>query len=203
MSKPLLRSIIVVVSILSAGLLNSVNAQKLAIKNNLLYDVTGTPNISLELRTGERWTTELTLGFKPFPMYNPFDYRQDVDKRQKHLLIEPAMRYWICSPWAEFFVSGNAFWTHYNIGGYKMPLGLMFTEVENKRFQGDAVGAGLSAGYAWILGKRWNFEVELGVDLGYTWYDRYECAHCGILFGSEDKFFVTPKAGINFVYFIK
>jgi len=203
MKKVLLVNVALIVSLLVSCLLNGVQAQQVAVKNNLLYDVTGTPNLSLELRTGKRWTTELTLGFKPFPLYNPFDYSQDVDKRQKHLLIEPELRYWICSPFAEFFISGNVFWTHYNIGGYKMPLGLMFTEVENNRYQGDAIGAGLSAGYSWILANRWSIEAEIGVDVGWTWYDRYECIHCGANFGPEDKIFVTPKAGISLIYYIK
>lgn len=190
-----------IVSLFAISLPNGASAQSLAVKNNLIYDATATPNISLELRTGKRWTTELTLGFKPFPQFNPFDYSQDVDSRQKHLLIAPEVRYWLCSPFVGLFVSANTFWAHYNIGGYKIPI--LFKQDERRRYQGDALAAGISAGYSYILANRWSIEGELGIDAGWTWYDLYECAHCGIMFSSESQLFATPKAGISIIYYIK
>ena len=64
-----------------------------------------------------------------------------------------------------------------------------------------AVGA--FYGYSWILSPHWSIEAEGGLDVGYTWFKNYDCAHCGTYYGRDRKPFVMPKIGLNIVYNIK
>lgn len=48
-----------------SGLLG-VSAQRVALKNNLLYDATLTPNLALEIGVGPKMTVDLLGGGKPF-----------------------------------------------------------------------------------------------------------------------------------------
>ena len=55
-------------------------AQKVAIKNNLLYDATATPNLALEFALSKKTTLELGAGL------NVFDFSDN--KKFKHLLVQ-------------------------------------------------------------------------------------------------------------------
>ena len=65
----------------------------------------------------------------------------------------------------------------YNIGGidtdFKL-LGTDFSTLKDTRYQGWFVGGGIAYGYAWILGRHWNIETEIGVGYSYTRYDRFQ-----------------------------
>ena len=55
----------------------TVSAQKIAVKTNLLYDVTTTLNIGAEFRLAPKWTLDVSGN------YNPFKFGDD--KKMKHL----------------------------------------------------------------------------------------------------------------------
>jgi len=169
------------------------HAQKVALKNNLLYDATLTPNLGIDFRTGHHWTVGVSAG------YNPFTFSDN--KKWKHLLVSPEARYWLCEVFAGHFIGVNAIYSHYNVGNVKFPFGL-YPSVKEERRQGDMGAIGASYGYAWILSPRWNFELEVGADVGITHYDRYECAHCGAKLGSDKQTFMMPRLSLNFVYVI-
>mgnify|MGYP002855646910 CR=1 FL=1 len=181
---------------LTLGLLlfSSLHAQKVAVKNNLLYDATLTPNLGFEWRMSDHWTGGLSAG------YNPFTFSDN--KKWKHVLVSPEARYWFCDIFAGDFLAVNAVYSHFNVGNVKFPFGL-YPSVKTERRQGDMVAAGASYGHAWLLSPHWNFEFEVGADVGYTWFDRYECAKCGAKLGTDKKAFVMPRLSVNFVYVIK
>ena len=52
-------------------------------------------------------------------------------------------------------------------------------KLKDSRYQGWFVGAGVAYGYAWILGRHWNLEAEIGIGYSYTRYDRFRCTGCG------------------------
>lgn len=66
----------------------AVSAQHVALKNNLLYDATTTPNLALEVGLGKKTTLDLYGGYNPFTFGN--------HKRFKHWLAQPEFRYWTC-----------------------------------------------------------------------------------------------------------
>ena len=44
----------------------------------------------------------------------------------------------------------------------------------------DGLSAPVSAyGYAWVLGRHWNLEAEIGLGYSYTRYSQFKCAGCG------------------------
>ena len=63
------------------GIASFAHAQKIALKNNLLYDVTATPNLALEASIGRKTTLELGVGVNPFTFSD--------NKKFKHWLVQP------------------------------------------------------------------------------------------------------------------
>lgn len=165
-----------------------------SIKNNLLYDAALTWNAGIENRISHHWTTALNVG------YSPYKLGTNSTRRWRHLMAMPEARYWFCVPYARHFISMNAVYSHYNAARLNLP----FYSTGDYRYQGDFVGAGASYGYAIAIGKNkhWNVEFEVGADLCYTWYDKYECEHCGDELGSESKWFVLPKLGVNLAWIL-
>ena len=93
----------------------------------------------------------------------------------------------------------------FNVGGIKNNikfLGTDFSKLTDSRYQGWMAGGGISYGYAFILGRSWNLELEVGVGYNYTLYDRFECAGCGRKVEEDhEHHYVGPtKAAINLVY---
>lgn len=167
------------------------HAQQLAVKTNLLYAATTTPNIGLEARLAEQWTAGINFGLNPFTFSD--------NKKLKHLMVVPQARYWLCESFFGSFVGFNAAYIHYNVSNINFPLGL-YPGVDNQRRQGDAVAAGASWGRAWLLSPRWSIEVEAGLDLGYTWFKAYDHQQCGTLRGKDDELFLMPRLALSFAY---
>ena len=159
-----------------------VNAQRFTISNNLLYDATLTPNLRLGARLSPHWSLGLTAGYRPWPT-----------------LLAPDARYWTDSVNVHHFFGFNLIYSHYNVAEVKFPFGL-WKSVRDERRQGDLAAVGAYYGYSWPLGRYWNLETHIGLALGYTWFDRYQCGHCGKKIGSDKKVFVMPQAGVSIVY---
>lgn len=174
----------------------TVRAQDVAVKTNLLYWATTTPNLGLEMGLGERTTLALTGA------YNPWTLNKESNKKIKHWLVMPEFRYWFCERFNGHFMGLHTGYTFYNLSGVQIPF--YGRSTKDHRYQGWAAGIGISYGYSWILGKRWNLEATLGVGYAYTNFDRYECATCGKFKGKEHKHYFGPtKAGISLIYIIK
>lgn len=85
----------------------------------------------------------------------------------------------------------------------RMP-GLLPKFSEDYRYEGWAVKAGLSYGYSFVLGGRWNLEATLGLGVVYADYDKFACTVCGDRLSSGAGLHFAPtKAGITFVYMIR
>lgn len=186
-------------------------AQKVAVKNNLLIDLIQTPNISIEFGVSPKWTIGANVSYNawwhhvdgtliPFGKGNARGAQDHVQWR--HFFVEPEARYWFCSTFAGHFIGFDAFYTHFNMGNVKFPFGL-YPSLKSKRRQGDGVGIGAFYGHSWILSPHWSIEAVAGVNVGYAWFKDYECSHCGTFIKKDNKPFVAPKIGINAVYNIK
>lgn len=174
----------------------SASAQDFAVKTNALYWATTTPNLGFEVGLGRRTTLDLTGG------YNPWTLNKDNNKKWKHWMVMPEFRYWLCERFNGHFFGLHSGYAFYNISGTHIPFQDKTTE--NNRYQGWATGLGLSYGYSWILGKRWNLEATLGVGYIYTNYDKYDCVACGRFKGANKKHYFGPtKAAISIIYLIK
>ena len=142
---------------------NLVCAQDIAVKTNLLYWATSTPNIGFEFGLGKRTTLDLVGG------YNPWTLNKDDNKKIKHWMVMPEFRYWLCERFNGHFFGIHTGFAEYNISGVRIPFQNKSTQ--EHRYEGWATGIGISYGYTWILGKRWNLEANIGAGYIYTKYD--------------------------------
>ena len=174
----------------------SAKAQDVAIKTNLLYDVSATVNLGVEVGLAPKWTLDLSGNLNAWNL--------NETQRWKHWLLQPEARYWFCDKFSRHFLGFHALGGQFNIGGLENNfkfLGTDYSQLTDKRFQGYGVGAGIAYGYALMLGKHWNLEFEIGVGYIYTNYDIFECAGCGRRVGQDIHHYVgLTKTAINLVY---
>lgn len=173
--------------------LNFARAQNVTISNNLLYDSWLTPNLRVGLRLAPHWSAGLTAGYRPWPADD------QATRKLRHVLVSPSLRYWTDSVNVHHFFGANLIYSHYNVSGITFPFGL-YKSVRNERHEGDLAAIGIFYGYSWPLGRHWNIEALVGAALGYTWYNRYQCGHCGQMLEKARKMFAMPQAAINIVY---
>lgn len=179
-------------------------AQDLAVKTNLLYDASTTPNLGVEIGLARRMTGQLFYG------YNPWTYSGSGPeaKKAKHWVLMPELRWWTCSKMNGFFYGIHAMGGQFNAGNINAPVPGAFFKglnvgkaVRDSRVEGTFAGGGITAGYQWILSRHWNLEAELGVGYNHVWYDRYPCSVCGVKIGEgQTNYAGLTKAGITLMY---
>ena len=191
--KKIFVSVVLLVACMSA---DRVGAQTVALRNNLLYDATLTPNLGADIRVDSLWTIGALVGL------NAWDIDKDKNKKWRHLLISPNVRRWLGdSLFHKSYVEADLIYSHFNVGNTKIPFGL-YSGVKDRRLQGDLIALGGKYGYSWILARHWRIEAEAGIAVGYAWFKEYECATCGKQLGNGDRIFLLPQLGINVVYII-
>lgn len=180
------------------------SAQEVAIKTNLLYDATTTPNIGLEVGVGRRNTIQLFYGV------NPWSFKSDTkgEQKVKHWLLMPEYRRWICNNMTGLFFGIHAMGGQFNAGNVDLPIpGKFFSGdnlgdmVKDSRVEGTYAGGGLTIGYQWILSRHFNIEAEVGAGYDRVWYDQYPCAECGSKLSHGTTNYVgLTKLGLSLMY---
>lgn len=178
-------------------LVQEAKAQKVALKTNIVYDVTANVNAGIELGLAPKWSLDVSGNFNAWDMSH--------GRKWKHWLVQPEFRYWFCDRFSGHFLGFHLHGGQYNVGGLKNSisfLGTDFSRLSDNRFQGWFAGAGLAYGYSWILNEHWNLEAEIGFGYSYTRFDTFECVGCGRKVEEDaDHHYVGPtKAAINLVY---
>lgn len=147
------------------------SAQKVGLKTNLISDAVTSPNLGIEFRMAPKWTMDISGQMNAWNIH---------ERRWRHWMAMPEVRVWVCEAFQGSFWALHVLGGQYNVGNIdpvvKKFLGSNFSELKNHRFEGWAAGAGIGYGYAWMLGKHWNLEFELGIGWIYTRYDKYPCA---------------------------
>lgn len=172
-------------------------AQDVAVKTNLAADALANVNLGAEIGLAPKWTLDLTGEFNGWTFSH--------NRRWKHWLAMPEARYWLCDRFSGHFFGVEAHGGQYNIGGFDGRWNLFGTDarkLKDTRYQGWFVGGGVTYGYAWILGRHWNLEAEIGVGYSYTRYDRFKCVGCGkkIESGKSHNYVGPTKTAVNLVY---
>ena len=170
-----------------------------ALKTNVLYDATASMNLGVEFKIGPRLTLEAVGTYNPWTFSN--------EKKWKHILAQPELRFWFCEPFNGHFLGLHAHYAMFNVNGVKIPqiIGTgISADTDKYRYEGWLAGGGISYGYQFYLGRRWNLETTLGVGYAYIDYEKFQCGKCGT-FESEDTkhYFGLTKAGISLIYLIK
>ena len=170
------------------------HAQQVALKTNLLYDATTTPNLGVEMGVGRKSSVQLFYGL------NPWKFGHHDDVFLKHWVVNPEYRYWFCQRFNGSFVGLHAFGGEYNASKIDVPFG-WWDELKDNRMEGWFVGAGLAYGYQWVLSRHWNFEASVGVGAAYIDYSRYPCGTCGAKDDDGHKWYVGPtKLALSLLY---
>ncbi len=174
-------------------------AQGFAIKSNLAYDALAAANLGLEVGLAPRWTLDVSGNYMPWKFYN--------GNLRKHAFLQPEARFWFCDRFAGHFLGIHCHGGIYNASGAGIDdkiawLGPDFSKLKDRRYEGWFAGAGISYGYAVILGRHWNMEFEVGAGYAYFLSDVYECEKCGSKLDTDvaHHYFGLTKAAINLVY---
>lgn len=177
---------------------------QVAVKTNILYDATTTPNLGIEIGIGSKSTAQLFYGLNAWS----FDSKTHGERKAKHWLLMPEYRWWPCSKFNGHFFGVHLMGGQFNAANVDLPIpGKFFSgdnirsEVRNHRYEGDYAGLGLTYGYQWILSRHWNIEAEIGVGYDHVWFDKYECGECGgKLSDGTTNYLGVTKIGLVFLY---
>ena len=162
------------------------NCQNIAVKSNVLYDLTSSLNIGGEIKCNDTYSISSIIS------YNPWTFADN--RKMKHLLIQPELRKWFGDVFQGSFVGIQAHYARFNVGGI----------LSDYRFQGNLVGGGVSYGYQWIISKRWSMEATIGVGYARLEYDKYARGDGGEKLGHNTRNYFGPtKIGLSFIYVIK
>lgn len=171
-------------------------AQRLAVKANVLSLAAMSPDLGIEVITGERTSVSLSV----MGHYRPYGIQS------KLLTLQPEFRYWFNGrPLTREYVGVAAFAATYDMS---LPSG---NASQPNVFKGDGIALGISGGYVFNLGKRWNFELSAGAGIllfrqkQYFSGDNYEDYFVGgISAPNSSGYKLFPvKLAATFIYIIK
>ncbi len=163
-------------------------APRWAIKTNLIYDATTTINLGVEYRTGKRTSLDVSGN------YNPWTFAEG--KQWKHWMVQPEFRLWAREAFGGHFFGLHGHYVDYELN--KLPK-LFSPYMQEHGFDGSAVGAGLSYGYRWNLGRRIALEATIGAGYAYLDYDEYGEAEEPVRPVTK-HYFGPTKAGLNLIF---
>lgn len=190
------RKTLFLVGLLFCVFTSFLKAQVVSVKSNLLYDLTATVNLGVELKLSHNWTVDLSGNLNAWTLGKN-------NNKWKHFLIQPEVRYWFCSAFNRHFVGVHGLWINYNVGGLKLP----FTSsggLRTNRYRGDAYGAGVSYGYQWPLSHSWSMEANVGIGYLYMKDKSYHYQRGGAFLGNNTRSYFGPtKLGLSLIYIIK
>ena len=174
-------------------------AESVAVGTNTLYWLSATPNAGVEWAASERFSLALSFG------YNAFNFPDRTNSAGNP--ANPKLHHWSAMPegrlWLRHTFEGSYFGLHL-LGGQFNAGGLPFPRFfRDHRYEGYALGAGLSYGYVWRLGRDW----RIGASAGLGWirldYDKYNCGSCGTRLGHRVRNLAgVTKAALTIQYVI-
>ena len=183
---------LIIATILCMGVsTNEVYSQSIAVKSNILYDMTGTLNLGGEIKCDNHHSFQLNVN------YNPWELGEN--KKMKQILIQPEYRIWFDEVFTGSFIGIQAHYGQYNFGGTTP-----FTTVKNNRYQGDLIGVGFAYGHQWILSTFWSLEAGLSVGYAHLSYKKYGPAKGDAMLDKAHKNYWGPtQVSLSLIYFIR
>ena len=157
----------------------SLQAQDFSISTNLLgYANLGTLNLDASYGVARHWTVGAGV------RYNPFTFGSGAgEKSYRQRSVAAGARYWPWHIFSGWWLAGKVQAQEYSAGGFASP----------QTTEGDRLGAGLSGGYTYMLGRHFNIDLGIGVWSGMDRYVVYQCQHCGQVTDSGSKTFFLPN----------
>lgn len=171
---------------------SAASAQDFALKTNLLYWATATPNLGAEVSFARKHSAQLFYGLNP--------WKSSSGKSLRHWALQPEYRYWFCEAFNGWFVGVHGVGGEFNVGNIELPFNI-YEGTKDHRYEGWYAGGGITAGYQWMLSRHWNFEASVGLGYVYAQFDKYECGWCGEkVFSGHKNYFGPTKAALSFLY---
>lgn len=169
----------------------------LGLKTNLLYAaVTRTPNLALEIKLDRKSTLEIGGSYNPWKL----EGEEGDNKKLVHWVVRADYRRWTCERFKGHYWGAGAFFSKYNVGGYRIPT--LFKK--EYRYEGDAYGVSLTYGYHLPIHKRWGLDFSIGLGAARFSYDQFDCTWCSDSAEKRTKTYVGPtKAGVSLVFMIQ
>lgn len=165
-----------------------------ALKTNLLFDAALTVSLGAEIRLGHKTTLDIPFTHNSWGRIN--------DRQWENFSTQPGIRFWNCEAFNGFFWGAHAHYAKYNFSN--LPASFFGASMRDYRYEGHLAGAGIHAGWQWIIGKRWAIEAEAGLGYARLWYEKYACDVCGDRVGAQTQNYFGPtKAAVSLVFMIK
>lgn len=192
------RSLFVLMLLVSIS--SGLGAERVAVNTNLLYWLTTTPNIGIDMATGRHFSIAVSGGYNNTDLswFGGGRSNDGVNSKLYHWALMPEMKWWLSMPHRGAYLGLHLLCGKYNAGGLLFPKFL-----KEHRYRGNAVGAGISYGCQWHVGGNW----RVGVNVGLSWvrldYKVYMCGACGANTGRRIRNLgiVTP-VGVSLSYVI-
>lgn len=181
---------------LAAALLliaSAASAQRTSVQVNVLDIVNlGTLNAQASYGFSQHWTATLQ------GRYNNWDFgseENDNPFQNRSRGVALGARYWTWNTYSGWWFGTQARYEEYNRGG-------LFKKKETE--EGNAIGAGLSAGFSYMIAKHWNLDFGVGGWWGIANYRLYACPRCGRVLKEGTKSFVglSPdcQVSVSFIF---
>lgn len=138
-----------------------------------------TMNVEASYPIARHWSVNAAVRYNPFT-FDLGEGKEDARNRQQ--TYAAGMRWWPWNVFSGWWLAGKIQYQEYNVGGI----------VSDKTSEGDRYGAGISAGYAYMIGKHFNMEFGAGLWSGLDRYSKYSCPVCGTTESSGRKIFILP-----------
>lgn len=194
--RPQLKFCLILIALFMGGGISQVYAQDWAIKTNLISGTTASVNLGAEVGVAPKWTIDISGS------YNAWSKNESV--KWKHMLIQPEARYWFCDRFSRHFVGAHLLGGAFNLGNIRNNISMFgtdFSVLNDMRYQGYAYGGGVVYGFAFMLSKSINLELEAGFGYAYLDYDIFKCSGCGRKVGDDTHHYIGPtKAAVNLVF---
>lgn len=167
----------------------TVYGQKYSVSTNALgYLNFGTLNLEISYAPHRNWSLSAAA------RYNPFSFTiKGKPARTRQQAYSIGTRYWPWHIYSGWWVSARLQYQEYSTGGIISP------ETE----EGDRFGAGLSAGYTYMIHPHVNLDFGIGFWSGIQQYARYGSPVCGLTVERGRKAFILPDnvvIGISYVF---
>ena len=177
----------------TATFIGKSDAQVIGIKTNLLYWASASPNLGVEIGLGKQTTFDISAGFNPFTFSH--------DRKWKHWLVQPEFRWWTCERFGGHFLAAHMIGGGFDAGNLSFFPFSIWEGLKDYRYKGHTLGGGIAYGYAWMLGKHWNLEAEVGAGYVHAWYDQYKLTNNEkVLSNANKNYWGITKLAISFVY---
>ena len=171
---------------------------RFAIKTNLLYGATTTPNLGIEVLLSRFFTFDFAAG------WNPFVYKDN--RKFAHLMVQPTLRFWAQEPFNGHFFGLSTMYSYFNVSDIRVPYNWFgqLSNLRNHRFYGHAFSASIQYGHQWVLSPRWSMEASINAGYMLLDYAQFECGWCGefIRHNRSDHWGIT-NAAISLIYILR